>query len=75
MLQKSEDIRAEGFKAMGEGNSFQGGAALITAMVHGKEALEDHSVVESGIWNDRLGLSKESLEEEVERIYLQATKQ
>ncbi|KAK9371947.1 uncharacterized protein V1513DRAFT_286130 [Lipomyces chichibuensis] len=72
---KSEDVRAEGFKAMGEGNILQGGAAIITAAVHGKEALEDHSIAEGGIWNDRLGLPKEILEDEVKRIFLRATKQ
>ena len=71
---KSEDVRAEGFKALREGNIYQGGAALITALVHGKEALEDHSSVEGGIWNDRLGLAKENLEEVVRKIFLNATK-
>lgn len=65
---QSEDIRAEGFKAMGEGNILEGGASIITAAVLGKEALEDHSNVEGGIWNDRLGLPKEVVEEEVTRI-------
>ena len=72
---KSEDIRTEALKAMGEGDFLGGGASLITALVLGKDALEDHSNVEGGIWNDRLGLPKESVEEEVQRIYLQATRQ
>lgn len=65
---KSEDIRAEAFKEMGEGNILGGGASLITAAVLGKGALEDHSNMEGGIWNDRLGLPKESVEEEIKRI-------
>ncbi|KAL6404538.1 isoflavone reductase [Ilyonectria robusta] len=65
---RSEDIRAEGFKAMREGKMMEGGASVIVAAVLGKEALEDHSHVEGGIWNDRLGLPKQSVEEEVKRI-------
>ena len=65
---KSEDVRAEAFKTMGEGNIWEGGAGLITAAVLGKDALEDHSNVKGGIWNDRLGLPKESVEEEIKRI-------
>ena len=68
----SGDIRAEGFKKMGEGNILEGGATLIQAAVLGKEALEDHTHVEGGIWNHRLGLKDESVEEEVKRIFLAA---
>ena len=52
--------RAEAFKTIGEGNILGGGASLITAAVLGKDALEDHSNVKGRIWNDRLGLQKES---------------
>ncbi|GIJ92658.1 hypothetical protein Asppvi_001936 [Aspergillus pseudoviridinutans] len=69
----SKDIRAEGFKKMEEGNILEGGAALIQAAVLGKEALEDHTHVKGGIWNDRLGLKQESVEEEVKRILQTAT--
>jgi hypothetical protein len=70
---KSGDIRAEGFKKLGEGNILEGGVSLIQAAVLGKEALEDHTHVEGGIWNDRLGLKIESVEEEVKRIFEAAT--
>lgn len=65
---KSEDIRGEGFKKLEEGNIFVGAGLIIQAAVLGKEALEDHTHVEGGIWNGRLGLAAENLEEEVERI-------
>ncbi|GJC88757.1 hypothetical protein ColLi_11595 [Colletotrichum liriopes] len=65
---KSEDIRAGGLKAMGEGNIMEGGANVILACVLGKDALEDHSQVEGGIWNDRLGLAKQTVEGEVKRV-------
>lgn len=64
----SEDVRAEAARQLGEGNLLEGGGKLITALVLGKEGLEDHSDVEGGIWNERLGLPKENLEEEVEKV-------
>lgn len=66
---KSEDVKADGFKALGEGNLLVGGAALITAAVLGKSALEDHTNVEGGIWNDRLGLVEETVEQSVKNVY------
>ncbi|KAM5341933.1 hypothetical protein ACJ41O_014964 [Fusarium nematophilum] len=69
---KSEYIRAEGAKQIGEGNIIEGGGKLITAVVLGKESLEDHSHVDGGIWNDRLGLPKENLEEEVTKVLQEA---
>ncbi|KAJ9139081.1 NAD(P)-binding protein [Pleurostoma richardsiae] len=66
--ENSEDIRAAGLKAIGEGKMIEGGANLITAAVLGREALEDHSHAEGGIWNDRLGLPDEIVEVEVRRI-------
>ena len=65
---QSGDVRAEGFKAFGEGKLLEGGASVIQAAVLGKEALEDHTNVEGGIWNARLGLPKENVEEEVKKI-------
>lgn len=65
---QSEDVRAEGLKAMGEGKLLEGGGSVIQAAVLGKEALEDHRNVEGGIWNARLGLPSENVEEEVRRI-------
>lgn len=66
---RSEDIRAEGFRKVGEGNVWEGGSALIQAAVLGKQALEDHTHVEGGIWNDRLGLKGESLEETLKKVF------
>lgn len=64
----SEDLRAEGYKAMVEGDLMGAGVRLITAAVLGKEALEDHTNVEGGIWNEKLGLEGEDLEVELKRI-------
>ncbi|KAM0145526.1 hypothetical protein ACHAPG_011579 [Botrytis cinerea] len=66
---KSEDIRVAGFQKMSEGNYVEGGGLLIQAAVLGKEALENHSHVKGGIWNDRLGLKTESVEDVVELIF------
>ncbi|GKT66723.1 related to NmrA-like family protein [Colletotrichum tofieldiae] len=68
VTKKSEDIRAGGLKAMGKGNIMEGGANVILAYVLGKDALEDHSQVEVGIWNDRLALPKQTVEGEVKRV-------
>ncbi|KAN0114453.1 NAD(P)-binding protein [Hyaloscypha variabilis] len=65
---QSEEIKAAGLKAMSEGELLVGGGNIITAAVLGKDALEDHTNAEGGIWNDRLGLLKENIEEEVARI-------
>lgn len=66
----SESVRAEGFKLLGEGKILEGGGNLITALVLGKEGLEDHSDVEGGIWNIRLGLPVETVEETVQQVWL-----
>lgn len=66
----SESVRAEGFKLLGEGKILEGGGSLITALVLGKEGLEDHSDVEGGIWNSRLGLPVETVEETVQQVWL-----
>ncbi|PVH77371.1 isoflavone reductase [Cadophora sp. DSE1049] len=65
---QAADIRSEGFKAMGEGDLLGGGGKIITAAVLGKEGLEDHTGVEGGIWNAKLGLVRESVEEEVRKV-------
>ncbi|KAH7389119.1 isoflavone reductase [Cadophora sp. MPI-SDFR-AT-0126] len=65
---QAADIRSEGFKAMAEGDLVGGGVKVITTIVLGKEALEDHRGVEGGIWNDKLGLVMENVEEEVSKV-------
>ncbi|PQE33481.1 isoflavone reductase family protein [Rutstroemia sp. NJR-2017a WRK4] len=69
---KSEEIRAAGFQKVGEGNYVEGAGLLIQAAVLGKEALEDRSHVEGGLWNERLGLEEESVEKVVEVIFRNA---
>ncbi|KAG4434407.1 hypothetical protein IFR05_010103 [Cadophora sp. M221] len=64
-----EDVRAVAFQKISEGNLMEGGGLLIQALVLGKGDLEDHSHVEGGIWNDRLGLKGENLEKVVEAIF------
>jgi hypothetical protein len=58
-------MRATGLKAMADSKLLAGGSAVITAAVL---ALEDHTKVEGGIWNDRLGLPQKHAEKEVVRI-------
>ncbi|KAL3421129.1 isoflavone reductase [Phlyctema vagabunda] len=65
---RSEDVRAFGLKALQDGDLLVGGGSLITAAVLGRDALEDHTHVEGGLWNQRLGLPEENVEEEVARI-------
>ncbi|KAH7139908.1 isoflavone reductase [Dactylonectria estremocensis] len=66
--QSSQRIREEGFEKLGKGEIMVGGAALITALVLGQGGLEDHTHVKGGIWNERLGLKTENLEEEVKKV-------
>ncbi|KAH7129172.1 isoflavone reductase, partial [Dactylonectria macrodidyma] len=66
--QSSQTIKEEGFNKIGKGEVMEGGAALITALVLGQGGLEDHTHVKGGIWNERLGLETESLEEEVKKV-------
>ncbi|KAK9419112.1 hypothetical protein SUNI508_01089 [Seiridium unicorne] len=53
----SDELRAEGCKATGEGNFEVGGGKVIGAAVFGKAALEDHTILElqSGVhsWSSR----------------------
>lgn len=66
--EKSENLRLEGLKKVGEGDILGGGASLITALVLGREGLEDHTNVKGGIWNRRLGLEAESIGETVRDV-------
>ncbi|KAF5496668.1 hypothetical protein CGCF413_v009164 [Colletotrichum fructicola] len=68
----SENVRLDGFKKLGEGDIVGGGASVIMALVLGSEALEDHTSVKGGIWNERLGLEKESVEDTVMAVIKQA---
>ncbi|KAK7425270.1 hypothetical protein QQZ08_008291 [Neonectria magnoliae] len=45
----SEDVRTEAARQLAQGNLLEGGGKLITALVLGKEGLEDHSDAEGGI--------------------------
>lgn len=38
------------------------------ALVLGKDGLEDHTHVKGGIWNERLGLKIESVEDTVKEV-------
>lgn len=69
--ESSEKVRLEGFKKVGEGDIMGGGALVITALVLGREGLEDHTNVKGGIWNKRLGLEAESVEETVRAVLKQ----
>lgn len=69
--ESSEDLRLEGFKKVGEGDILGGLALVITALVLGREGLEDHTSVKGGIWNKRLGLEAESVEDTVRAVLKQ----
>ncbi|KAH6952438.1 hypothetical protein BKA56DRAFT_505108, partial [Ilyonectria sp. MPI-CAGE-AT-0026] len=71
--ESSEEIRAFGARAFAEGNLMVGGGALLKALILGKDVSTDHTEVEGGIWNTRVGLPKENLEEEVRAIVGSAT--
>ena len=66
--QTSEELRGEAFKLLSEGDLNNGGAKLISALVFGKENLEDHKHLDLEKWNKLLGLSTESIEETIERV-------
>ncbi|KAM0321641.1 hypothetical protein ACHAQA_009997 [Verticillium albo-atrum] len=66
--QSSDELRAFSEKSFAEGNVMVGGGALMKALILGKDVSTDHHEVDGGIWNDRLGLPKASLEEEVREI-------
>lgn len=69
--ESSENVRLEGFKKLGEGNVMGGGALVITALVLGREGLEDHTSVKGGIWNKRLGLEAEIVGETIRDVVKQ----
>ncbi|KAJ0298715.1 hypothetical protein COL516b_009800 [Colletotrichum fioriniae] len=64
----SQAIREDGFAKLGKGEIMEGGAAVIMALVLGEGGLEDHTHVKGGIWNDRLGLKTESVDETVKAV-------
>ncbi|KXH30424.1 isoflavone reductase [Colletotrichum nymphaeae SA-01] len=64
----SQAIREDGFSKLGKGEIMEGGAAVIMALVLGEGGLEDHTHVKGGIWNDRLGLKTESIDETVKSV-------
>ncbi|KAL2878915.1 hypothetical protein SGCOL_005883 [Colletotrichum sp. CLE4] len=64
----SQVIREDGFMKLGKGEILEGGAAVIMALVLGEGGLEDHTHVKGGIWNDRLGLKAESIDETVQAV-------
>ncbi|UPL00347.1 hypothetical protein LCI18_011281 [Fusarium solani-melongenae] len=66
--QTSDELRAEAFKLLNEGNINDGGAKLISALVFGKENLEDHKHLDLEKWNKLLGLPTESVEETIESV-------
>ncbi|KAH6697516.1 isoflavone reductase [Plectosphaerella plurivora] len=59
----SQALREQGYKQMQEGDIMGGGGLLIMALILGEGGLEDHSHIEGGMWNARLGLENEDLEE------------
>ncbi|KAF4922812.1 Isoflavone reductase-like protein IRL [Colletotrichum viniferum] len=67
----SDNMRLDGFKRLGEGDIVGGGASVIMALVLGGDALEDHTDVKGGIWNERLGLEKKSVEDTVRAVIKQ----
>ncbi|KAH0421768.1 hypothetical protein CcaCcLH18_13242 [Colletotrichum camelliae] len=67
----SENVRLDGFKRLGEGDIVGGGASVIMALVLGSEALEDHTNVKGGMWNERLGLGVENVEDVVRNFLKQ----
>ncbi|KAJ3946282.1 uncharacterized protein N0V96_004642 [Colletotrichum fioriniae] len=64
----SQAIREDGFAKLGKGEIMEGGAAVIMALVLGEGGLEDHTHVKGGIWNYRLGLKTESVDETVKAV-------
>ncbi|GKT90374.1 isoflavone reductase family protein [Colletotrichum tofieldiae] len=61
----NKDVRQDGFAKLGKGEFVEGGSAVIMALVLGEGGLEDHTHVKGGIWNQRLGLKTESVEQTV----------
>ncbi|GKT41493.1 uncharacterized protein ColSpa_01674 [Colletotrichum spaethianum] len=63
-----EAIRENGLAKFSQGDLMGGGAAVIMALVLGEGGLEDHTNVEGDLWNQRLGLESESVEETVREV-------
>lgn len=61
----AEARRTEALEKLGKGD-FSGVGTLIQAVILSKEGLSDLRPV--GLWNDKLGLRKENLEEEVKKV-------
>ncbi|KAK1635387.1 isoflavone reductase [Colletotrichum phormii] len=64
----SQATREDGFAKLGKGQILEGGAAVIMALVLGEGGLEDHTHVKGGIWNDRLALKIESIDETLQAV-------
>ncbi|CAJ0548452.1 Ff.00g020650.m01.CDS01 [Fusarium sp. VM40] len=58
-------LRADAVKLLSEGDLLNGGSKLISALVFGKEGLEDHTHLDTAKWNKELGLPVETVEETV----------
>ncbi|KAF9876689.1 hypothetical protein CkaCkLH20_06097 [Colletotrichum karsti] len=67
----SENVSLDGLKRLGEGDIAGGGAAVIMALVLGSEGLEDHTNVNGGVWNTRLELDGEKVEDVVREVLKQ----
>lgn len=61
----SQALREQAYKQLQEGDIQGGGTSLIMALIFGEGSLEDHTHVEGGLWNVRLGMENENLEEVV----------
>ncbi|KAF4306985.1 isoflavone reductase family protein [Botryosphaeria dothidea] len=66
--ESSDDLRTVGFQKFQEGDLVTGGTNIIKATILGEGSLEDHSHVAGGIWNERLGLPKEDVDEVVKKV-------
>jgi uncharacterized protein YbjT (DUF2867 family) len=61
----SQALREQAYKQLQAGDIQGGGTSLIMTLIFGEGSLEDHTHVEGGLWNARLGLENENLEEVV----------
>lgn len=58
-------LRVDAVKLLSEGDLVSGGSKLIRAVVLGKDALEDHTHLDTAKWNKELDLPVETVEETV----------
>ncbi|KAH8590064.1 isoflavone reductase [Bisporella sp. PMI_857] len=64
----SKDLRAAGWEKIKAGDLLSGAAYVIQAGFLGEQALEDHTAVPGGSWNERLGLPTETVEATVREV-------